>query len=91
MATAKDAWDDRRLARLDGPRSAGLHEEESFLSYLTCPTCRLTVYRPLLSLSEDCPRCRAKMGKASRLFQSQVPPRLVDPRKGPAAQTEQQP
>jgi hypothetical protein len=45
--------------------------------YLTCPTCRLTVYRPRLALSEDCPRCRAKMGKASRLFQSQLPPRLL--------------
>jgi hypothetical protein len=61
------------------------------VSYLTCPTCRLTVYRPLLTLSEDCPRCRAKMGKASRLFQSQAPPRLLDPRKGPATQTEQRP
>jgi len=58
------------------------------LSYLTCPTCRLTVYRPLLSLSEDCPRCRAKMGKASRLFRSPAPPRLLDPREPPPARTE---
>jgi uncharacterized paraquat-inducible protein A len=55
------------------------------VSYLTCPTCRLTVYRPLLTMSEDCPRCKAKMGKASRLFQSAAPPRLLDPRERPAA------
>jgi hypothetical protein len=46
------------------------------MAYLTCPTCRLTVYRPGLSLSEDCPRCRARLGKASRLFRSSLPPRL---------------
>ena len=33
----------------------------------------------------------AKMGKASGLFRSQAPPQLLDPRKGPAAQTEQRP
>jgi hypothetical protein len=54
------------------------------MAYLTCPTCRLTVYRPLLSF-EDCPRCKAKMGKASRLFQSAAPPRLLDPRERPTA------
>lgn len=48
------------------------------MAYLTCPTCRLTVYRPHLSLSEDCPRCRAKMGKPSRLFKSAGPPRLLE-------------
>jgi hypothetical protein len=49
------------------------------MAYLTCPTCRLTVYRPGLSLSEDCPRCRARLGKASRLFRSSLPPRLAQP------------
>ncbi len=47
--------------------------------YLNCPSCRLTVYSPGLSLSSDeCPRCRAKMGKVSRLFRSTLPPRLLD-------------
>jgi hypothetical protein len=47
------------------------------VAYLNCPTCRLTVYSPMLSAtSEECPRCRAKLGKVSRLFRSQVPPRL---------------
>jgi hypothetical protein len=49
------------------------------MAYLNCPTCRLTVYSPTLSVSaEECPRCRAKLGKASRLFRSAVPPRLLD-------------
>jgi hypothetical protein len=52
------------------------------MAYLTCPTCRLTLYRPPVSLSEDCPRCRVRMGKASRLFTSQRPPRLVEPHEG---------
>ena len=47
--------------------------------YLNCPSCRLTVYSPGGSLtSEECPRCRAKMGKVSRLFRSALPPRLLD-------------
>jgi uncharacterized paraquat-inducible protein A len=47
------------------------------MAYLNCPTCRLTVYSPTLSLStEECPRCRAKLGKVSRLFRSALPPRL---------------
>ena len=47
------------------------------MAYLNCPTCRLTIYSPLLSAtSEDCPRCRAKLGKVSPLFSSSVPPRL---------------
>jgi hypothetical protein len=29
--------------------------------------------------SEECPRCRAKLGKVSRLFRSQLPPRLQKP------------
>jgi uncharacterized paraquat-inducible protein A len=48
------------------------------MAYLNCPTCRLTVYSPTLSAtSEECPRCRAKLGKASRLFRSAMPPRLL--------------
>jgi uncharacterized paraquat-inducible protein A len=48
------------------------------MAYLNCPTCRLTVYSPALSAtSEECPRCRAKLGKASRLFRSAMPPRLL--------------
>jgi uncharacterized paraquat-inducible protein A len=48
------------------------------MAYLNCPTCRLTVYSPTLSAtSEECPRCRAKLGKASRLFRSALPPRLL--------------
>jgi hypothetical protein len=53
------------------------------MAYLNCPTCRLTVYSPTLSAtSEECPRCRARLGKASRLFRSAVPPRLLDKRPG---------
>jgi hypothetical protein len=49
------------------------------MAYLNCPTCRLTVYSPTVSAtSEECPRCRAKLGKVSRLFRSQLPPRLQD-------------
>ena len=49
------------------------------MAYLNCPTCRLTVYSPMLSAtSEECPRCRAKLGKVSRLFRSALPPRLVE-------------
>ena len=49
------------------------------MAYLNCPTCRLTVYSPTLSgTSEECPRCRAKLGKASRLFRSALPPRLLE-------------
>lgn len=49
------------------------------MAYLNCPTCRLTVYSPTLSATvEECPRCKAKLGKVSRLFRSAVPPRLLD-------------
>jgi hypothetical protein len=49
------------------------------LAYLNCPTCRLTVYSPTTSAtSEECPRCRAKLGKVSRLFRSALPPRLQE-------------
>jgi len=49
------------------------------MAYLNCPTCRLTVYSPAFSsTSEECPRCRAKLGKASRLFRSTLPPRLQE-------------
>jgi uncharacterized paraquat-inducible protein A len=48
------------------------------MAYLNCPTCRLTVYSPALGVnSEECPRCRAKLGKVSRLFRSSVPARLA--------------
>ncbi|HEY1274602.1 MAG TPA: hypothetical protein VGF25_06815 [Thermoleophilaceae bacterium] len=59
------------------------------MAYLNCPTCRLTVYSSTLSVTpEECPRCRAKLGKVSRLFRSQVPARLL-PREGEG--TEQRP
>jgi uncharacterized paraquat-inducible protein A len=46
--------------------------------YLNCPSCRLTVYSPgVAASSEECPRCKAKMGKVSRLFRSALPPRLT--------------
>jgi hypothetical protein len=49
------------------------------VAYLNCPTCRLTVYSPTLSAtSEECPRCRAKLGQISRLFRSPMPPRLLE-------------
>ena len=49
------------------------------MAYLNCPSCRLTVYSPGHSLAaEECPRCRAKMGKVSRLFRSKLPPRLLN-------------
>jgi len=49
------------------------------MAYLNCPTCRLTVYSPTTSAtSEECPRCRAKLGKVSRLFRSALPPRLQE-------------
>jgi hypothetical protein len=52
------------------------------MAYLNCPTCRLTVYSPALGVnSEECPRCRAKLGKVSRLFRSSVPARLAGTRK----------
>jgi hypothetical protein len=49
------------------------------MAYLNCPSCRLTVYSAGLSLtSGECPRCRAKLGKVSRLFRSARPPRLSE-------------
>jgi hypothetical protein len=49
------------------------------MAYLNCPTCRLTVYSPTTgATSEECPRCRAKLGKVSRLFRSPLPPRLQE-------------
>ncbi len=49
------------------------------MAYLNCPSCRLTVYSPLgVVAKEECPRCRAKLGKVSRLFQSALPPRLME-------------
>ena len=52
------------------------------MAYLNCPSCRLTVYSPAIGLSsEECPRCRAKLGKVSRLFRSSLPARLAETRK----------
>ena len=52
------------------------------MAYLNCPSCRLTVYSPTPGLSsEECPRCRAKLGKVSRLFRSALPARLAEARK----------
>jgi ssDNA-binding Zn-finger/Zn-ribbon topoisomerase 1 len=52
------------------------------MAYLNCPTCRLTVYSPALGVNrEECPRCRSKLGKVSRLFRSSVPARLAEARK----------
>jgi uncharacterized paraquat-inducible protein A len=49
------------------------------MAYLNCPSCRLTVYSPVLRVaSEECPRCRAKLGRVSRLFRSSVPARLSE-------------
>jgi uncharacterized paraquat-inducible protein A len=49
------------------------------MAYLNCPSCRLTVYSPVRwPSSEECPRCRAKLGKVSRLFRSAKPPRLLN-------------
>jgi hypothetical protein len=49
------------------------------MAYLNCPACRLTVYSPTPGLgNEECPRCRARLGKVSRLFRSAVPARLAD-------------
>jgi hypothetical protein len=54
--------------------------------YLNCPSCRLTVYTPgRASFTEECPRCRAKLGKVSRLFRSPLPPRLLDNERGKPA------
>jgi Zn-finger nucleic acid-binding protein len=49
------------------------------MAYLNCPSCRLTVYSPARGLnSEECPRCRSKLGKVSRLFRSEIPARLAE-------------
>ena len=55
------------------------------MAYLNCPSCRLTVYSPVVqATSEVCPRCRAKLGKVSRLFRSSLPARLIEQRDGPS-------
>jgi hypothetical protein len=57
------------------------------MAYLNCPSCRLTVYSAAPELdSEECPRCRAKLGRVSRLFRSSVPARLAQ-----AARTDSEP
>lgn len=58
------------------------------MAYLNCPTCRLTVYSAALGVNiEDCPRCRAKLGRVSRLFKSAVPARLAEARRRDLAQS----
>jgi hypothetical protein len=58
---------------------------ERTIAYLNCPSCRLTVYSPVSqATSEICPRCRAKLGKVSRLFRSSLPARLLEQREGPS-------
>ena len=58
------------------------------MAYLNCPTCRLTVYSPAPGLnSEECPRCRAKLGKVSRLFRSAMPARLSEMREPDLSQS----
>jgi hypothetical protein len=53
------------------------------MAYLNCPTCRLTVYSAMASpTADECPRCRAKLGKVSRLFRSALPPRLLEKERG---------
>ena len=53
------------------------------MAYLNCPSCRLTVYSPVLQATyEVCPRCRTKLGKARRLFRSALPARLIEERGG---------
>jgi len=70
---------DGSKAAMEKPLYAGGNRRGGEMAYLNCPTCRLTVYSPTLAASaEECPRCRAKLGKVSRLFRSAVPPRLLD-------------
>jgi Zn-finger nucleic acid-binding protein len=58
------------------------------MAYLNCPSCRLTVYSPALGVdSEECPRCRSKLGRVSRLFRSSLPARLTKPRTRDLAQS----
>jgi uncharacterized paraquat-inducible protein A len=61
-------------------------QEGERIAYLNCPSCRLTVYSPVTqATSEVCPRCRAKLGKVSRLFRSSLPARLLEERGGTSA------
>jgi hypothetical protein len=56
---------------------------ERTIAYLNCPSCRLTVYSPVSqATSEVCPRCRARLGRVSRLFRSSLPARLLEQRGG---------
>jgi uncharacterized paraquat-inducible protein A len=56
------------------------------MAYLNCPSCRLTVYSPVMqATSEVCPRCRAKLGKVSRLFRSSLPARVLEQRESTSA------
>ena len=49
------------------------------MPYLNCPSCRLTVYASTMyAFRDECPRCAAKLGRASRLFRSDLPHRLME-------------
>ena len=51
------------------------------MPYLNCPSCRLTVYRPVEDAeAHECPRCSSRLGKVSRLFRSEMPRRLSQAR-----------
>ena len=53
------------------------------MPYLNCPSCRLTVYAPTrFGLREECPRCAARLGRVSRLFQTDLPQRLMEQLEG---------
>ena len=61
-------------------------EGGTVVPYLNCPSCRLTVYSGVAAPTlEDCPRCRARLGKVSRLFHSQLPHRLLRSNRGETA------
>jgi hypothetical protein len=47
--------------------------------YLNCPNCRLTVYSATPHASWGaCPRCAGRLGETRRLFQSDLPHRLLE-------------
>jgi ssDNA-binding Zn-finger/Zn-ribbon topoisomerase 1 len=48
------------------------------VTYLNCPSCRLTVYRKASkAATEECPRCGSTLGKVSRLFATKLPSRFA--------------
>jgi hypothetical protein len=47
------------------------------MTYLNCPSCRLTIYSSARQTgARKCPRCKTEMGRASRLFRSALPTRF---------------